>query len=101
MLSYVRRRHARGWSIATLGPNEARVLFDGAVTVTAVGLAIVFHILFLQTTGQRLALGALHPALFLLVAALLGVYGRLRLATPPLKAGTVLVAALAAAALPI
>jgi nucleoside-diphosphate-sugar epimerase len=96
---YVRLRRARGWSLATLGPNEARVLFDGGACSMAFALAAALHGWF-----DGLPLASIGPAAvvvpaYLLAAALAGVYGRLRLATTRLKLVAVAAALLVATVL--
>jgi nucleoside-diphosphate-sugar epimerase len=99
---YVRLRRARGWSLATLGPNEARVLFDGGACSVAFALAAALQGWFAGVTLASIPPAALVIPAYLLAAAFAGVYGRLRLSTTRLKlvavAGALLVATVLALA---
>jgi len=83
--SYLRARGRRGWGLATLGPNEARVLFDFVLAGAAWVAAISFLRAFAPATGGRLWFTALLPVFFLTANASIGIYTRLKLASPPKK----------------
>lgn len=76
---YIRLRLARGFSGASLGPNEARIVFDFLAAVLGVAGAQLYYLLFVP--GSRVLpnwpLALLPPAL-LIFNALFGVYSRLR-----------------------
>jgi nucleoside-diphosphate-sugar epimerase len=80
--SYLRARRYRGFSLASLGPNEARVMFDGALAVTALVAAVAFLRAFApaaETSGWQ---AAPLPVMFLAGNGLAGLYTHLKLASP-------------------
>lgn len=96
LTTYLQMRRSRGWSVATLGPNEARLLFDG-LTVTAAWLgAAGLHWLAGMAVAAAYPLALVVPA-YLLAALLFGVYGRLRLSPTRVKVLAVVGAVVAAA----
>ncbi len=86
MIQYVRSRASRGFRLRTLGPNEARALYD-AVVATAACLAVgAFLLLFDNGSSALGPLALLLPLALLASNALLGVYSRLKRATGTRKA---------------
>jgi nucleoside-diphosphate-sugar epimerase len=83
----IRTRLDRGFSIRSVGPNEARVLYDGAVAATAVLLTLLFCGLATSTPihARDAVLSATLPVLLVAFNALLGVYSRYRIASARLK----------------
>lgn len=79
--TYARARVRRGWSLAALGPNEARILFDAALAGGATGAAAAFLWFFAPAIKFSLATAAALPFFFLAGNALLGLYSRLKLAS--------------------
>src|SRR3954467_10529734 len=79
--AYIRSRARRGWSLKTLGPNEARVLFDAGLAFAASLAATGFLALFARPSSAVslnaffVSIGAL-PVLFVAFNALVGVYTR-------------------------
>ncbi len=92
---YLRLRAARGLSVATLGPNEARLIYDGASGIVALTAAAVFCLVFSPATlaadVRTLTLLAL-PVLLLGFNRLLGIYTSLRTATGTRKAAALVMA---------
>jgi nucleoside-diphosphate-sugar epimerase len=84
LAAYFRSRRRRGWGIAALGPNEARVLFDLALAGGAWIATVVFLHAF-TTLDRPSALTALLPVAFMALNTLSGVYTRLKLASPGVK----------------
>lgn len=83
--SYARSRWQRGFQLATLGPNEARIMFDFVVAALALVAALLFRRMFLPTDPVPIA-ALLLPFLFVGVAAACGIYTRLKLAQSNVKA---------------
>jgi nucleoside-diphosphate-sugar epimerase len=91
--AYLRSRLRRGFDLTSLGPNEARVFFDVAISVAALIAAVLFRWIFIAPLPFRSSLlTALLPALLVTVAAAVGVYTRLKLARSLVKAGYVIIA---------
>jgi len=92
----IKSRLHRGWSLAALGPNEARLLFDSASAVGAVAASALFLQLFdsADRLNGRVWLLVLLPVLFLLLNVIAGVYTRLKRTASRVKA-LVLVATVA------
>jgi nucleoside-diphosphate-sugar epimerase len=94
-------RLGRGFSLKTIGPNEARVYFDFAVCLVGLAMALTFLAVFIPAArfdfGRDWVLGLL-PVLLVLINAGFGVYSRLRSASGERKA-IVLLAAIICTAL--
>ena len=90
VVDLIRLRVSRGFSIHSIGPNEARVLFDGAAAFVSGGLALAFSRAYTPTSVSRrdLLLPIALPALLIAFNVLLGIYTRLRLAFARTKALT-------------
>jgi nucleoside-diphosphate-sugar epimerase len=100
---FVASRRQRGWSLAALGPNEARLLFDALVA----GAAGVSSLLFLELLTPlhldwraRVTVLALAP-LFVAVNAAAGIYTRLKLASSRSKAAVLTASVAVSAALAV
>ncbi len=76
----IRLRLLRGFGLQQLGPNEARMLFDGAVAVagSTCSVLISFLIPALHLGMRQLLVLAALPILFVACNAILGLYGRYR-----------------------
>jgi nucleoside-diphosphate-sugar epimerase len=83
----VRSRLSRGFTLASLGPNEARIFFDGATGAVGALVAVLFLRLVLDRPVDGLPAGAALPAIFIALNALAGLYTRLKLAASRVKAG--------------
>jgi nucleoside-diphosphate-sugar epimerase len=98
--AYAKARLGRELSVRSLGPNEARILYDAAVAVIALGGSVVFLIAFVPGTlsfdGRHLWLLSL-PALTLVLNAVFGIYSRLKTATGRHKASLLLASVVCAA----
>jgi nucleoside-diphosphate-sugar epimerase len=83
-----RSRLDRGFSIRSIGPNEARVLYDGSVAAISAVLTLFFVSLVTSTSirTRDTILSAALPVLFVVFNALLGVYSRHRVASARFKA---------------
>ena len=94
---YLRSRARRGLSLSSVGPNEARLLYDAGFAVF--GTAAAAAITAIGASGFVGITLTVLPLSFVASAIGLGVYGRLRLASVPSKvfalltAGTVAVIA--------
>jgi nucleoside-diphosphate-sugar epimerase len=94
----IKARLSRQLSIRTLGPNEARILFDAATGAAGLLVTLAYGAWVLGGFNTRDSIGLLPlPLLLLIFNALLGIYSRLRTAAGQTKA-LVLLAAVAAAA---
>src|SRR5262245_11689262 len=78
-------RAARGWSLASLGPNDARLLFDLAAGGRALAATLLFLQAFAPDTPGRWLLLAL-PVLFLAANTLGGLYTRFKRGSSRIKA---------------
>ena len=96
-LTLLRSRLTRRFSLATLGPNEARLLYDAACAVFGVVVSVAFEWLAAAQPLVTMAASALLPLLFLVVAWAFGIYGRFRMATARTKSVLLGLAALVAA----
>ena len=96
---YLRARAGRGWSLATLGPNEARFLFDLALASGALLAAALFLRAFLPAIAVTPLRGLALPLLFLAGNLALGTYSRLRLARSAVKSAALTCSVAGAAAL--
>lgn len=94
VIDLLTHRLARGLSLTTIGPNEARLLYDALFAlygaVAAAGLGLVW--------GESLQAWRLTVvvAAFMLASVAIGVYGRFRLAAAPIKALALVAAAVVA-----
>jgi len=95
--SFLRSRLQRAWHLSTLGPNEARLLFDFGLAAFAAAAASAFLILVVSQPVPRIWLVAAFPFLFLAANAAIGIYSRMKLAAPAAK-GAALAASIAVAA---
>ena len=88
LLEIVRIRFRRGFSVGSIGPNEARIVFDAAAAgVSALAAAIFCRVVKSAGFGVTdLALIASLTALFIVLNVLFGVYSRLRLSHARVKA---------------
>ncbi|MBC8167390.1 MAG: NAD-dependent epimerase/dehydratase family protein, partial [Bryobacteraceae bacterium] len=84
-LQYVRSRARRGFHLRTLGPNEARFLYDAGVAVAACAAAAIFLLLFSDAPATG-PLPLLLPVTLLAANTLLGIYSWLKRATGTRKA---------------
>jgi nucleoside-diphosphate-sugar epimerase len=94
LAAYLRVRGGRGWGLSGLGPNEARVLFDLVLAVAAWIATVAFLQAFVPDSAGRIWLSALLTPLFVAVNAAVGIYTRLKLASP-IRKSVALVASLA------
>lgn len=83
----LRTRLDRGFSIRSIGPNEARVLFDGSVAAISVLVTLLFCRLASSTSIRErdVIVSATLPVIFVVFGALLGVYSRFRMAAVGFK----------------
>jgi len=75
---YFKTRTTRQLAFLRLGPNEARILYDFAISVIASIGAILFFYFFIDQSFQLVLLSA--PIFFICANALLGTYSRFRMA---------------------
>ncbi len=81
---WLRNRRSRGFSVASLGPNEARILYDFLTAGAATAATVAFFAAFrLGSTHWMLAIS---PFLLLALNAVLGIYSRFRIAPGLVKA---------------
>src|SRR3989442_657879 len=90
MLRQIRARFGRQFSLAALGPNEARILYDGAIGTCALVVSLGFKAAFLPDSlhgnwSQDLLL-LLLPAFNVSFNGLFGVYSSLKRASGRIKA---------------
>ncbi|HEY0394268.1 MAG TPA: NAD(P)-dependent oxidoreductase [Candidatus Elarobacter sp.] len=100
--TYVSARLRRGFGLRSLGPNEARVLFDAAVAFGAAVVAALVSSAFVRHEPPALTLIAavlLAPVVAVGSTAAVGVYGRFRSASGRVKAACLASADILAAAL--
>ncbi len=100
--SYMASRLRRGISARALGPNEARVLYDGTVALCAAMLSLALDAAFVRHASPdgRLWCAMLVLAPILVTASLaLGIYGRLRFSPGRVKALALALSVAIAAAL--
>jgi nucleoside-diphosphate-sugar epimerase len=85
--TYLQSRVRRGFGLATLGANEARIVFDVGVSVSALIAALLFRGLFIQALPpQGALLTAVLPIFFVALATFAGIYTRLKMARSRTKA---------------
>jgi nucleoside-diphosphate-sugar epimerase len=102
-LPYVRARLGRAFTVQSLGPNEARLVYDAAVGALGLVVALGFCSTFLSSvdwSGRRLAVLAL-PVLLLVSNAILGTYSRFRTAGARIKSLVLLASVIAAGTLAV
>jgi nucleoside-diphosphate-sugar epimerase len=87
LLTYVQARMGRRLNIESLGPNEARILYDAGVGALGLAVTLAFSAAYLPGLdwGRIVALSAL-PILLLVWNAVFGIYSRLRMSTGRKKA---------------
>lgn len=86
-VKYLRGRLDRRLALVSLGPNEARLIYDAALGGIAAISAVVFCRMFLPSEGQRtLLLVPLMPLLLLACNSAVGIYTRLRISRGRAKA---------------
>ena len=90
LVSLLRSRLRRPWSLSALGPNEARLLFDFGLGAFAAGAAAAFLVAIVGRPVPRIWLTAAFPLLFLATNAAVGIYSRLKLASPVTKGAALL-----------
>jgi GDP-mannose 4,6 dehydratase len=78
-------RLGRGWSPSSLGPNEARLLFDAAAAAGALAATVFFLTAFGGGPLNSVPMLVL-PALFLILNVLAGLYTRLKRSASRTKA---------------
>jgi len=83
---YVRARRGRQLSVDSLGPNEARVLYDAAVGVFGVAVTMVFSDRRIGGIDSHAIGLCLLPVLLLVFCACFGIYSRLKMASGRRKA---------------
>lgn len=83
-------RLRRGFRLRTVGPNEARFLFDSAVAVASALAAVVFVSVFVSRDGAQAVAVGLIPSLFILVNIAFGLYSRLRKSRTRVKIAAIL-----------
>ena len=95
--AWIISRRGRGWTLGSLGPNEARILFDSAAGLGALGASVLFLGLFGTSFEQSWKSPGLlaAPGLFIAFNALLGLYTRLKITGASVKAGVLLASVLA------
>ena len=99
--TYIQARLGRTLAPQSLGPNEARIVYDFGVSVVALIVSIAFCSLFLpefNSTAAILPL-ALLPILLLVFNWIFGIYSRLKIAPGRLKAAVLFAAVVCTGAL--
>lgn len=99
IIDYVRARSERELGIHSLGPNEARVVYDAVVDVLGLAACVGFCRLFQPTmwhSSGRDTLVVLLPVAALLSNFAFGIYSRLKTASGRTKAAMLLLSTLAA-----
>ena len=86
--NFIGIRFSRGLTIGSIGPNEARILFDAIMGGISAVAAILFCRLFrpAPVSIRDVAFAAALAVLFILFNLALGVYSRFRLALSRIKA---------------
>ena len=95
--TYLQARRGRRVAARTLGPNEARIVYDLAIATLAVLAAILFSILFLPPFPTAALF--LLPILLLACNWMVGIYTRLRTTRASIKAIALLTSVVASCAL--
>ena len=84
--SYLRLRASRGWHLSSLGPNEARILFDFVLAAAAAAATVLFlRTFFPESPRAVLRTLVVLPSAFLACNAAAGIYGYLKLARSTTK----------------
>ena len=78
-LGYLRARIARGVSLSTIGPNEARMLYDFLAAYGTLILALLFNFFFIQYPWDWWLLSL--PFILLVFNGILGIYSFAKTAT--------------------
>jgi nucleoside-diphosphate-sugar epimerase len=102
ILDYVKARSGRELRIQSLGPNEARLLYDALVSVLGLAACAAFSIVFepaMWHPSGRGVLVILLPLVAVLFNWLFGIYSRLKTATGRKKAAALFLAILSASVL--
>jgi len=88
ILNLIRIRLGRGLTIRSIGPNEARILFDAIAGFVSAIAAVSFCRLFRAAPIElrEIAFAVTLPLLFIFFNLTLGVYSRFRLALARVKA---------------
>jgi nucleoside-diphosphate-sugar epimerase len=97
IVEYLRARSERGLGLQSLGPNEARVLYDAVVDVLGLVACVGFCRLFqpaMWHASGRDTFVLLLPAAALLFNSVLGIYSRFKTASGRKKSAMLLVATL-------
>ena len=95
IVTLIRSRARRGFGFQSLGPNEARVVYDAVVGAVGAILALGFSLLYIHRLDTRTVIVlAVSPVLVVVVNFAFGIYSALRTAGPRKKA-IVLLAAVA------
>jgi nucleoside-diphosphate-sugar epimerase len=97
---YLKARLGRDLSVQSLGPNEARILYDAAVAVIALAACAAFMLAFVPGAFQLHIANAwllVMPVLALAFNALFGIYSRLKTVTGRHKAAVLVVSVACAA----
>jgi nucleoside-diphosphate-sugar epimerase len=84
VLKLLQNRFERGYSLESIGPNEARLVFDASAAILSALFAAGFCYWFDGNSRHFLNASAL-PFLFLLVNWVLGIYSRQRMALARVK----------------
>ena len=92
--TYIQARLGRRLAPQALGPNEARIAYDLAVSITSLVVSVVFCATFLSDFDWRAQAPALLPLPLLLLSFnwVFGIYSRLRTVAGRLKATALLAA---------
>jgi nucleoside-diphosphate-sugar epimerase len=99
LIKLVRSRLGRGLGLQSLGPNEARILYDGFVSAAGAATALAFSSLFLHRPSLlTIGLHASLPVLLIAFNLALGIYSKLRTAASWRKSVVLLASVLGAAA---
>jgi len=91
-VAWIRARLGRGWSLSSLGPNEARLLFDAGASAAGVAATLLFLALFVPgSTSLRSNLPLFAaPLVFVAFNVFAGLYTRLRISRWQRKAAALL-----------
>jgi nucleoside-diphosphate-sugar epimerase len=99
ILLYVKARFRRGRWLRSMGPNEARMVYDAGISASAAIASAVLCLLFVDKDllpGRQWAALCCLPPLLLVFNALFGIYSGLKTAQARQKALVLLVSALCA-----
>ena len=102
LLISIRSRVKRGIGLQALGPNEARILYDGFVAVAGVIAALIFSKEYLHQQDLRtISLLVTLPVLLISINFAFGIYSKLRTAPGERKSLVLLASVLACAGISI